>query len=322
MKYLSVRMLSLSAVLLFIISSCKKDKSTLEDYVSPFNYRIISEVWYENDQFSEEFTYEYSGSRLTKISSLSDWIKMNFQYPDNNKITFDYHESDGLDNTYVISGQITLSDNKVTEINMDEEGKVTYNYNSEGKISKIRYYDPGSSVYYEEDVFTYNSGKLIQIIISYLDEEPPNDFRYVYTYNGNEHNEQFYSHRVSGGPWEEWGKSGYTSKDGKISKITDYNYYNSEYTEQGNEEYSYDNFGNLIETVENWNSTQTFRIEYTYEEEGGNYRQIFDYLEGVGCEIDYDPSFAPKPNKSQSNGQHNLNSHFPAPLNLLIKKHF
>jgi hypothetical protein len=127
---------------------------------------------------------------------------------------------------------------------------------------------------------------------------------------------------VAGGPWEEWGKSVYTYTDGKINKITDYDYYNSEYTEQGNEEYSYDNFGNLIGTIENWNSTQTFRIEYTYEEGGGNYRQIFEYLEGVDYEIDYDPKFAPKPNKSQNTEQHNLNTHFPAPLKLLINKHF
>jgi hypothetical protein len=311
MKNLSIRILSLCAILLLLIASCKKDKSTLSDYISPFNYRIVSEVWYENDQFSDEYIYEYSGNRITKISSISENYVVTFEYPDNNTIIFNFSDEG--------SGRMTLSNNKVTEMTLDNEQRVAFNYNSEGRIENIKYYDYNSSDYYDDITFTYSSGKLVQVIDSYPDEEPPSEYRSVYTYNGDEHKEVFNSSRVSGGQWEESGKSVYTYINGKISKITNYVLYDSEYNEYQRYEFIYDSNDNLIQKSEFYQIYES-KVEYNYEEEGGNYRQLFEFLEGVDYEIDWEYNFGPQPNKSQTLDRHNLSTHYHGPLNFFTNR--
>jgi hypothetical protein len=283
---------TLCVLIIICLFGCKKDKEN--EITSEFNHRIVSEKMYTNiDQLDYETTYEYSGNRLSRILAYDEKVEFSFQYPDNNTITFNYTED--IESIYEGSGIISLTNNMVSEIVFDNETKAVYNYNSDGEIAAIKYYDfDGSWILYEEDVFTYSSGKLIQIKSSYPYEVPVSEYKYVYSYNGEELKESIYSHREGENPWIEESKSAYSYNFGKISKITFF--YNNETTwlEEGFEEYTYDANGNLIEI---YNSKYAERTVYTYEEGSGNYRQIFDFaIEPVDFEIDYKPNLEPIPN--------------------------
>jgi len=307
-------------LVIFTLVGCKKDSS--DTNAEAVNSRIISEKWYSDNQLSYELSYEYSGNKLSRLSSSSGNLEWLFEYPDKNKITYNYFRSDGPDFSDNGSGIITLVDNKVTEITMDDIGpygeykyKATLVYNSDGEIESIKYYDyDGSWIFYSEDTFTYSSGKLVQIMYSYPTEVPISEYRYAFTYNGDELNDQVYSRRESGGDWIERSKKNYTYNLGKITKMISYWKNQTSWVEEWDEEYTYDNNGYLIEKA---TSKYKERTEYTYEDGSGNYAQIFEFMENDG-EIDNNPDLTPVPNKSKVSVRDLMNTHKFTPRHSFI----
>ena len=274
MRTFLTKLIPLSIALLLIISACKKKDSGS----TGFTHRIISEKYYSNDVLQGEGTYEYTGNKLTSMSGTSDnWTyEYTITYPAGNKINVDYSETDGV-NPYESTIVLTLENEKVVEVLDGTEDKYTYSYNSDGTVASYKeYYLDGSWILGYESTYTYNSGKLALIhSIEYGDVNWED--KYTFSYDGDVLTDQVHTYK-EGDAWTNCHKYAYTFTSGKISNIA-YTYFDgSAWVSSGNDEFSYDEHGNLIEMIYS-SDNYTDRSEYTYEEGNGNFRMIAESME-------------------------------------------
>jgi len=283
MKKIIFKLILSGFILLLIIPSCKKEK---EEYENPytFSHRVISQKYYYNNQLQGETLFEYSDSKLTRISG--DEEDMLITYPDKNKIIL---KEQGDESEYI---SLNLSNNRVTELIAYKDGdpdyKATYGYNSEGNISKINYYSYESGWDLEEEIaFTYTSGRLTKIVSV---EEEDDEEQYEYTYEGDQIANMISSYKHEG-EWITEHKKVYNDYGtGRVRRITHY-YYDGGWYQQGYIDYEYDSNDNLIkETSSDWGEGED-KIEYTYEEGSGNMRLF------AAVEFDLDEVGQPLPNK-------------------------
>lgn len=310
-----IKLILLLVAIVLIVSACKKK----DDGLQTFTHRIISEKWYQNNQLDGEQTYTYSGNKLSKVTQDDSYwtYESNFTYS-TNKITMISFETNGTE-VYRDTAVFTLSNNRISEIVVGtNDEKLTFSYNSDGKISKMKYYYyyNGSWTLDDESTFSYNSGNLTQIYEIYYGETSNDEDKYLFSYNGEELKDQIHLYKESGGTWTECHKYGYTYSAGRISKI---NYYSKNggttwVEDTGYDTYSYDTHGNLIEISEVGDGYD-YRTDYTYEEGSGNFRQIFEFIE-----YDY---MTPMPNKKSQGIEKNIhNTHNFNQIPLFLKKHF
>lgn len=271
MKNSIAKLVSVCIVLMFLVSACKKDKN---DDLQKFTHRIISDKYYYNNLLESETAYEYTGEKLTTITEdpgTDEESEILLSYPNENTII-----ATGSD---IGTVTFTLSNNLVTEIVDANDYKYTTSYNSENQIENTKEYDydGGWTLSYEQD-YTYSSGKLVlRTGIEYGGTEGNWENKYVYTYNGEELIEELHTYKSPGGVWTDCHKYAFTYSNGKISKRTHYYKSETSWVENYYEEFLYDTYGNLIKSFEDGDNSD--RMEYTYEEGNGNFRQIFENSE-------------------------------------------
>jgi hypothetical protein len=273
MKTYVLKLIPSVILLLLIVSACKKK----EDTQSGFTHRIVSEKWYENDILYSETSYEYTDNKLSRIYSqdygeVSSTEEDLITYPSANSIVVTYSSSVNGTRT----SNITLTNNQVTEV-LESDWKATVTYNSDGNPENVKEYSFVSTWTLDyETTYTYNSGKLVQVSEIEYGGNGNYEDKYDISYSGDELVEQIHSILYPGGTWTEYYKYVYTYTNGKISKINylskDGSWYDSYY-----EDFTYDNFGNLI-TINNPDVNYNYRTDYTYEEANGNYRLFWAFF--------------------------------------------
>jgi hypothetical protein len=267
--------LKLTAILLSFVSliGCKKDSN--ENNADIFSYRIVSEKIYTEGVLDFTGTYEYSNDQVTKFNSTETYDSYSFkedclyEYPNQNKIILNWTDNDNGD-IYEYITEIKLENNKIIEY-IDLETKDVFSYNSLGLIEKYEWYvDEGEGwVLYASESYTYNSGKLTQII-----EEGDGEYKSTYNYN-DELISDVIVYEKNGETWINYEKELYTYTNSKITKIQEYNYSNDTWVIGGYIVYDYDSFGNLIEeSYADFENDNDYKYIYTYEKGNGNFRQI------------------------------------------------
>ena len=258
--------------LLLTVSACKKK----DDGTLTFDNRIISSTSYYNNLLDYKTTFEYSNNKISKLTSseYSNGISSGSEvdiitYPSATTIHATISSTHGTQTT-TGTIDITLANNKVTESIMvmgSEKNKTTFTYNSDGTVNKTSSYNYTTTwVLSYETTYTYTSGKLMQVSTIGYSGTTTSEGKYVYSYTGNELNDEIRSYKQTGGTWVESNKSVYTYTAGKISKIAEYYKSGTAWTLSSSQDFTYDSDGNLIKE-----SSGTSRTDYAYEKGSGNY---------------------------------------------------
>ena len=152
----------LGAALVF--TSCKKDDDDTDE-PGQQTCRVSKVVYFDAGTREDSATYTYTGDKITKAT-----------FGDGYYYTFEY------------------SGDRVTKRSGFEKGTTTaeyyqqISYNSDGTISKIESYEPGTTsgfTVYERYEYTYASGKISKISYFVPDFSTTRVGEYTYTYTGN-----------------------------------------------------------------------------------------------------------------------------------------
>ena len=288
-------------ILAFVFLACKKqDKETFL-----FNHRITSVAHYSNNILSGQTSVEYSGNNVSKIIGTGSYngVSNNETYI----ITYPSNNSINIVMTNIVNNQtstetmdITLSNKRVSEsinVNSNGKNKISYVYNSDGKVVKTSEYDYTTTwVLSSETNYTYNSGKLTEQSTNSVNQTQNYLEKDIITYTGEEIKDVIYSNNQSGGALIEWSKNIYTYSGVAISKITGYSKNTGTPTWVASgvvTDFVYDSDGNLISEsrTDPYAGGIIDKDTYTYQDGSGNFLQI---LEALGI---FNNSLYPIPHK-------------------------
>lgn len=319
---------------LILNNSCKKDTNGIDENdgldttnIEIFGHRIISEKYYSSVLPNSEKIFTYSANKLSRItytSDINESAEYLLEYPDGNKIIVTcITKTDSTINER--KNELKLVNNRVVEIIHYSEGymagKTEFIYKNSGLIESVKeyYYNKKAWDLHREETFVYFSGQLTQRI-SINNYTSSLDYKYEYSYKGNEINEIVeYNKGYSGsGAWNMVWKNVFTYTAGKITEIQNYDYIVViGWDLFGNEEFKYDDNGNLVEhsefthgDVEPWQKS-----DFTYEAGSGNFRQIYGIID------DWFPIFPipnlPSPGSDMHMGNHMGTQNTSSLMNLL-----
>jgi hypothetical protein len=293
-----LRLISLFIFVILICCTCrKKDDGNLT-----FDHRIIAYSDYYNNVLEGHGEIEYADNKMTKLTekyyssgTLSGTQTMTITYPDANSI-----------HVIMVDPQ-TSSSSSVTDVNLTNgkpvmrvesygginRSKQEFQYNSDGTLNKISSYSYNNGTWQlsYETIYTYSSGKIIQISEVYSSGTFTYETKHVYTYDGEKVLEEIDSSKPYNGTWTETGKDVYSYTGSNITGISHYYKSGISWTASGsNETYTYDKDNNLVKIV-----SDNDRTEFTYQDGTGNFLLI---LQALGAS---DSPFSPMPHKKSLN---------------------
>jgi len=279
-------------ILAFVVLACKKqDKETFL-----FNHRLTSETSYSNNILLGQTSVEYSGNNISKVigtgynNGVANYTSTYIiTYPSNNSISITLTNIEN-NQTSTETQDVTLSNNRISEstnVNSNGKNKISFVYNSDGKVVKTSEYDYKTTwVLAAETNYTYNSGKLTEQSKNSANPTSNYQEKDIITYTGEEIKEVIHSNNQSGGALIEWGKDIYTYSGVAISKITGYSKNTGTLTWAASgmvTDFVYDSDGNLISQsrTDPYAGGIIYKDTYTYQDGSGNFLQILEALGGA-----------------------------------------
>jgi hypothetical protein len=294
----SFRLISLFIFIILICCTCrKKDDGSLT-----LNHRVISYSDYYNNSLGGSGVIEYADNRITTIvekyysnGTLSGTATTTITYPDANSIHVNMVDPQSSSSASV--ADVTLTNGKpvqrVETYGGINRSKQEFQYNTDGTLNKVSAYSYNkvSWILSYETIYTYSSGKIIQISELSYSGTTTYETRHVYTYNGDKVQEVIDSSKPPNGTWTETGKDVYSYTGTNITGISYYYKSGVTWTASGsNETYTYDTDNNLIKII-----SDNDRTEFTYQDGTGNFLLILQALGGQ------DSPFAHLPHKKSLN---------------------
>ena len=256
--------------LLCTLISCNKDKDDEN------KFRVTAEEYFYNGDRDGEATIEYLDNKISEYKYDEDeynYEEATFDYSKEDKIYIEYTSYEGGDE-YVGEMEITLEDGKIIEFMEEDFEKFTITYNGSDQMEKVKtYFDDGAGwILFATISFDYDGGKLMETLYEETEGEKSKD---VYTYDGD-HVDEIISSYYSSADWIEESKDVYSYTSGRVTKIEYYYNYEGDWEKYEYLQFSYDENGNLAESVEiDDEYDDEYVTKYTYEKGSGNYRLIF-----------------------------------------------
>jgi hypothetical protein len=280
-SYISI--LSLSLILFYLMLLLSDGCNPDEETNNTASYRIIGLLKYDNGVLTDSIIYKYEGDRLSESVTYSDYYQV-----DSIRDYYDYPD-----------------ENSVIEISANNTEKVEFSY-LDGKMSSIKESMLIDNAWetHSNNTYQYSNGKLAEEVISnWIFDELQLTSKFTYEYEGDKIARSLIYYNGSG--WELWGKEEAIYTGNLITKIVQYEYDGSAFTESYYTDlqymgslltnysvynsntkelfisyvFTYDDHGNMVSME---SPQQNEKEEYFYEEENGNFQQLQQPGGGIG----------------------------------------
>jgi len=287
MKHLITFAITLSVLTLF--TTCKKDKE------SPDNYRLTKTVQTLFNEITETLL-TYDNNRLRHVSSLNGIVESELIYQDDSiTINYNFYEDNEWRQTaktvhYYVGSLISKEIVYGMPSNIIHHIK---NYEYEGsKIVSIKVWanNNDSLSLYDSTIYTYEFDNLVRVSFSYKafpNEDLIENIKHEFTYQDNKLYEEFVYGDYHGYPIQLLTKKVYFyNDDERISLIKHYEFRDDTYSLSVEEEWQYDDIGNLISKIQTDNTGKIVVEEFlSYELGTYNYQSMYDIRLGGETKI-------------------------------------
>ncbi|MCD4736357.1 MAG: hypothetical protein K8R53_09955 [Bacteroidales bacterium] len=293
MNYLKYFFGIVSLVLIILIAGCKKDDNN-DDNNNPSQsaYRIVEELIYEDGTENLKEVYNYKDNKIHEV------------------ITYDYNGKDlwneDLKEDYSYEGSSVIIDGYeyVTGVWQPSDKKEIEFANGVWSEYTEYNYDGGEYLPVSKSEYNYDSDKLVEMVdYTYVGGNEIPEYKVEYEW-GSDGIAFGTTYNYLNNEWQKTTKDSVYYSDGKIVKVESFFYgqnlvafkieytydgdkmatatsyvvqYNGTWLESSKNTYTYDENGNLEETVNHvdYFGQKTFRSVYSYDKAAGNFRSIW-----------------------------------------------